>query len=704
MKVTSLAGVLFLLIVQCRAIQAAPAPADRPTVSLVDATTIGDGAGSSATIGRDGNAFRLTFQPADWPNVMWRAPQAKPWDWSAAEAMVIDLANPDPQPLQLSVRIDDAPEADGIRHCRSTTFDLPGKASGLYVVPLRDAGGADDRGMRGAPPLLPGGAMQLGAATGAIELTHIHAFQLFMHSPAGPRSIRVHSIRLAEPKGDRYAGLLDRFGQYTGADWPGKVRSDSDLKKRDSEEREALKAGAAPSGLDAYGGALGGLPSRATGFFRAEKLAGRWTLVTPNGYPFISIGVDVVQPRSETLVQTRESMFTWLPEPESPLAAHFSQVANIHRGPVKGGRAFDFYGANLERKYGAAYEAAWTERTLDRLRAWSFNTIGNWSSEPLEAAGRMPYTATLGVGGAFARVPSGADLWGEMPDPFDPEFARAAEASLGAAADRRKADQSCIGYFVDNELSWAGWDDAGRYALVRGVFSTGPAQPAKRALVGNLLAKYGTVEKLNAAWGTTFASWDEVRKPFKEPSSVTPALKADESAFLSVYAATYFAIVRSTLRKHDPNHLYLGCRFAAWTPETVKEAALACDVVSFNIYSRTLDPSKWAFTDTLAAPCIVGEFHFGALDRGMFHPGLVQASDQRERGRFYAEYMRSVAARPAFVGAHWFQYVDEPTTGRYFDGENYNIGLVSITDTPYPELTAAATAANASALGWHMAD
>jgi len=48
-----------------------------------------------------------------------------------------------------------------------------------------------------------------------------------------------------------------------------------------------------------------------------------------------------------------------------------------------------------------------------------------------------------------------------------------------------------------------------------------------------------------------------------------------------------------------------------------------------------------------------------------------------------------VLALPAFVGCHWFQYSDEPLTGR-FDGENYNIGMVSGTDTPYVELVTAA--------------
>jgi hypothetical protein len=117
-------------------------------------------------------------------------------------------------------------------------------------------------------------------------------------------------------------------------------------------------------------------------------------------------------------------------------------------------------------------------------------------------------------------------------------------------------------------------------------------------------------------------------------------------------------------------------------------------VVSFNIYRRTVDPKDWAFTASLGKPIIIGEFHFGATDRGLFHPGLGPTRDQAERARAYQEYVRSVLALPAFVGCHWFEYIDEPLTGR-FDGENYNIGLVTVTDTPYPEMREAAREVNA---------
>ena len=78
----------------------------------------------------------------------------------------------------------------------------------------------------------------------------------------------------------------------------------------------------------------------------------------------------------------------------------------------------------------------------------------------------------------------------------------------------------------------------------------------------------------------------------------------------------------------------------------------------------------------------------------MFSPGLVQASSQADRSQAYQEYVRSVLSLPAFVGCQWFQYYDEPLVGR-FDGENYNIGFVSGTDTPYWELIEAAQQINA---------
>ena len=68
----------------------------------------------------------------------------------------------------------------------------------------------------------------------------------------------------------------------------------------------------------------------------------------------------------------------------------------------------------------------------------------------------------------------------------------------------------------------------------------------------------------------------------------------------------------------------------------------------------------------------------------MLHTGLVETSDQAARATAYRNYVRGALANPAIVGTHWFQFCDQAVTGRG-DGENYQIGLLDVCDTPYAE-------------------
>ena len=73
----------------------------------------------------------------------------------------------------------------------------------------------------------------------------------------------------------------------------------------------------------------------------------------------------------------------------------------------------------------------------------------------------------------------------------------------------------------------------------------------------------------------------------------------------------------------------------------------------------------------------------------MFSSSLAPVGDQKERATSYTRFVQGALAHPNFVGTHWFQFRDQPLTGRY-DGEGYQIGFVDVADTPYPELTRAA--------------
>ncbi|MNV76632.1 hypothetical protein D3C71_1699930 [compost metagenome] len=51
------------------------------------------------------------------------------------------------------------------------------------------------------------------------------------------------------------------------------------------------------------------------------------------------------------------------------------------------------------------------------------------------------------------------------------------------------------------------------------------------------------------------------------------------------------------------------------------------------------------------------------------------------------------------IGAHWFQYLDQPASGRLLDGENGHLGLVAITDVPYTGFVEAVRRSNLQAIG-----
>ena len=56
-----------------------------------------------------------------------------------------------------------------------------------------------------------------------------------------------------------------------------------------------------------------------------------------------------------------------------------------------------------------------------------------------------------------------------------------------------------------------------------------------------------------------------------------------------------------------------------------------------------------------------------------------QVEDQQQRGVAYRYYTENAYAHPALVGTGYFQWCDQDMTGRG-DGENYNCGLIDVTD------------------------
>ncbi len=620
-----------------------------------------------------GVALEVLFHQADYPNVFLTAPPGG-WDWSAYAGIAVDIENPETEAVKVSIRVDNV-GADGSNNCNTASVSAePGTVTTLKLT-FNSGAGEGLWGMRGLPEIGPMGSGS------TIDTRRIIAFQVFLAMPDREHRLLLSSFRLFG-KGFQSGELvempfIDRFGQYKYSDWPLKVKEETELTRRRDREHAALTASAFPPGFDRYGGWAEGPQLKATGYFRTGKVNNKWWLVTPEGRLFFSIGMDCVGSGEFTFVTGRDKWFEWLPALSEPAAVFYNNSGKAHSmaEAIGGkGRTFSFYSANLLRKYGDDWRTAWKEMTSNRLRNWGFNTIGNWSDGEICKESGIPYVVSFALGEGLRNMEGANGYWGYLKDVFDPRFADVVDEAVTPLTERHAANPLCIGYFSDNELAWE--------TLRPGVLACPPDQPCRIAMIQRLQSKYEDVSKLNSAWETNAQDWDSLRAPEKPNAAAT----ADLDDFVYEYAKVYFSTINNILKGRAPHQLYLGCRFYAYCDPVVRACAESADVVSFNVYLPRVSRNECEKAVACGKPVLIGEFHFGATDRGMFHPGLGPTRNQEARAAAYAGYLQSVIDCPALVGCHWFQYVDEPVTGRWFDGENYNIGFVDVTDTPYPEL------------------
>jgi hypothetical protein len=466
-------------------------------------------------------------------------------------------------------------------------------------------------------------------------LTNVSGISVVMDYPVGAPTLEIRAVTLAptDPGDAVLEGkpLIDEFGQYTHAEWIGKAHSLEELKKAWAGEEATLKA--ATSDRCPYGGFLK-TRAKATGFFRVEQVDGRWWFVCPDGHLFYSTGLNGVGTGAGTRVQGREELFAVLPP---------ASLASAGRG----GRSFggSFYTWNLQRRFGDDWRTNWADFTTRRLAAWGFNTMHNWGApNRSQAEPRVPYALMM------RGWQTGRSVMG-LPDVYAEDFTRRVDEAAASQLEPLRDDPFMLGFFIGNEPPWPGRESQLCDAILAGQES----EMQKRL-------------KTYLAEGDTSSRRKE---------------------FVLASFQRYLDTINAAVRKHDTNHLNLGIRFGGNPHDDVVKAARGFDVFSINIYRYAPERAVLDHIYGLVPrPILIGEFHIGAPERGLA-PGLVLAMNQVERANAYRYYVEQCAAHPALVGTHWFQWLDQPATGRN-DGENYNIGFVDVTDQPYADLVAAA--------------
>jgi hypothetical protein len=582
-----------------------------------------------------------------------------PSDWSSFGFLTFELKSSTTQRFDLKLY-----DSSGVRRLTIQPFQGPWVRASIPLVHFqkRNTKGMDMAAI--GKTARPGYWIGFSSAVGSIS--RVDSLGVSMRLPIGSPTLEIRNVELTMIPQDTIFGpvpLVDEFGQWIPADWPGKAKTIDDLKTAWDVEDKALQPG--NFNVSKYGGFLG-MKAKATGFFRVEQIDGKWWFVDPDGYLFFSTGSTGIGPRSEfARVKGREYIYKSLPPaaeltiptlptiqsaakpPDQPATQPPNQTSTQtmnQAAPVRSGQNYSFFTWNLYRRFGLDWYQQWMNFTIRRMDNWGLNTIANWSDATLGGSHRKAYVATLRGWG----IETG--LMG-MPDVYDPEYAGKVDKAAEQQCAPRKDDPFLLGYFIGNEPPWPNRE----LELVNEILN-GDSTPMQAELK-KYLEKGDTPER--------------------------------RKAFVYETYAKFIGTVNAAVKKHDPNHLNLGLRFGGSAADEIIKASNGFNVFSFNNYGYAVNQNNIKrIYELTGLPMIIGEFHFGVPGRGLA-PGLAQTANQEERGVAYRYYVENAAANSAIIGTHWFQWVDQPSTGRN-DGENYNIGFVDVTDQPYNELVNAA--------------
>ena len=201
------------------------------------------------------------------------------------------------------------------------------------------------------------------------------------------------------------------------------------------------------------------------------------------------------------------------------------------------------------------------------------------------------------------------------------------------------------------------------------------------------------IGKFNATYETSFESYDALAeaanwRPDTDLSNVNES--RDNTKFLQAVVAKYYETVRDWIRRHDPNHLFIGDKLNANTDSidtVLRTTSEFTDVIFYQMYARyeVQEPGLDRWSKIVDKPFINGDSAFTMVTENMPRPYGPVADTLKQRAEWTEEFFRKAFARPDFVGWHYCGLIDA-TNQILRKKDRQHSGLLDGYGEPYLEL------------------
>ncbi|MDE0865274.1 MAG: hypothetical protein OSA98_15900 [Rubripirellula sp.] len=384
--------------------------------------------------------------------------------------------------------------------------------------------------------------------------------------------------------------------------------------------------------LDRFGG-WEAKSFEATGFFRTHHDGSRWWLVTPEGHPFLSFGLNHFSPSHYYASYNRDH---WVEQfgAEKPMTPKW--------------------------RLGFRNEALALCQKLGITALGVNNDAATLTNPPRGAI--LPYVRRfLPLVLSHYTFPKAE----QYHDVFAPEFVTHCEQVAREQAAPYKNDPMLIGYIMSDaarltDLSVRG-RPSGATTFPRVLRNLGSDAPGKQVYVKMMRQRHTDIATLNDSYGTTFNDWQSLTEAenWRDTTDFGNEVElADNAAFLSQCVGQYHKVARATLLKADPNHMFFGDKLGARGPTfdaVIEAAAPHVDVIQFGHYGRLSEQvaviDRW--TEQLKKPFISADGSFSVKTEMLPSPmgqGSSIAKDYPECSAWTRELAAGLFARGDVVG------------------------------------------------------
>lgn len=440
------------------------------------------------------------------------------------------------------------------------------------------------------------------------------------------------------------------------------------------------------------------------GAITVAQRGGVWWFIDPDGEPFVSLGVNHVEPH------------IWL-------------------GPYNLQATRERYGetiADASRRFNPDTPAAqrWMDGVIALAREHGFNTLGKHTHPAIPPAlyeDKMYYIASMETAPIAAwKINTNK---GSFPDVFSIEFAEHLSTRVREVCRRHRGSRNLLGYMYvdvprfrvnrpqqirpdqppqsprDQELVRIGMP----YPWANALIERDPTSPGKQRWIDLLKRRYPNAASAAAVYGVPHTTWEDVAGAADWFGVTDPErAEADTRAFVQVIAEQWYRLHYEHIRQHDPHHLVLGDKHVDVPDWLIPILGKYVDV---NVIQNVRPFGDWQaetarrLYEATGKPVMNGDGpSFSVLRPEEQRLGVkgFRAESYVQAAQLYRDYVKQAMSVPYFIGFHTCGFVEQWDGSDRGDISTNENGFLDPFERPRELIAEAIKEANQLAHGYHQ--